>query len=242
MKTDIAESWSAGSKGYDRFVQASLSAKGEKQSWQRIFRENLGDAELRILDVGTGPGIMAICLAELGHSVTAIDLADGMLKYAEGNSKKYGVEIEFLKADAEMLPFDDGTFDAVVSRWVLWTLPDPERALGEWLRVLKPGGTLMYVDGTWTIKGLKQKARYHFGRFLSTVTERRNAWGKRKKGHKTELWSYSAKRPEWDLAMLESLGCTNVSVTNDITRKTLRGIQYLKYGFWDEFLITVKKS
>lgn len=243
MKEEIAESWSQGSKGYDKYVMASLSAKGEKSAWQNLFHEKLGGGRLKVLDIGTGPGIMAICLADMGHRVTAIDLADGMLAQARKNSELYGVDIEFRKADAEQLPFEDGSFDAVVSRWVLWTLPNPEAALKEWMRVLKPGGKLVYADGIWTLKGAKMKAKYHFARFLATVNERRNAWGKRREDHKTDLWSYGAERPEMDIRMLQELGVTDIEVTDDIARRTLKGIQYLKYGFWEkQFLISVSKS
>jgi SAM-dependent methyltransferase len=59
------------------------------------------------------------------------------------------LQIDFITGDAESLDFADRTFDVVVSRNLLWTLPRPHQALMEWRRVLKPGGRLMLSDGFW---------------------------------------------------------------------------------------------
>ena len=89
-------------------------------------------------------------LSELGHDVTGVDFSDEMLGAARRNAKTYGLDVDFKKGDAESLPFENSTFDAVVNRYVLWTVPGPERALKEWTRVLKPGGTGRY---RWTATG-----------------------------------------------------------------------------------------
>jgi ubiquinone/menaquinone biosynthesis C-methylase UbiE len=57
------------------------------------------------------------------------------------------VSIRFEEGDAEQLPFAPGGFDLAISRHVLWTLPHPEAAIEEWIRVLRPGGRLVVVDG-----------------------------------------------------------------------------------------------
>src|SRR4029077_15673916 len=54
--------------------------------------------------------------------------------------------IRYEEADAELLPFAAASFDIAVSRHLLWTLPHPERAMDEWIRVLRPGGRLIVVD------------------------------------------------------------------------------------------------
>ena len=54
--------------------------------------------------------------------------------------------IRYEEADAEQLPFAAGSFDMAVSRHLLWTLPHPERAMDEWIRVLRPGARLIIVD------------------------------------------------------------------------------------------------
>ena len=101
----------------------------------------------KILDVGTGTGMVATAAALLGHDVTGADFSPNMLKEAERNSAKYGVAPAYIQANALALPFADDTFDVVISRNVLWAIPHPEEALLEWRRVLKPGGLLIYMDG-----------------------------------------------------------------------------------------------
>jgi ubiquinone/menaquinone biosynthesis C-methylase UbiE len=70
-----------------------------------------------------------------------------MLELARGKAAAQGLAVRFETADAENLPYPAGSFDLVISRHVLWTLPNPEAAIADWLRVLRPGGRLAIVDG-----------------------------------------------------------------------------------------------
>ena len=101
---------------------------------------------LQILDVGTGTGYFAILLSQIGHQVTGIDLTDAMLKEARDNAALYQVHPTFQQMDAQKLAFWDQSFDVVISRNLTWTLPDPESAYREWMRVLKKGGTFAIHD------------------------------------------------------------------------------------------------
>jgi SAM-dependent methyltransferase len=84
-----------------------------------------------VLDVGTGPGHLAAAAAARGARVTGADLSAGMLAAAR---RRYP-ELDFVRADAEELPFGDGAFDAVIAAFVVNHLPEPERAAAEWARV-----------------------------------------------------------------------------------------------------------
>jgi SAM-dependent methyltransferase len=88
-------------------------------------------AGARVLDVGTGPGHLAAAAAARGAHVTGADLSEGMLAAAR---RRYP-ELDFVQADAEELPFEDGGFDAVIAAFVVNHLPEPERAAAEWARV-----------------------------------------------------------------------------------------------------------
>lgn len=91
--------------------------------------------------------------AELGHHVTAVDLSARMLDKARKNAFKRSLDINFIQGDAEDLQFPDMQFDVVSSKFLLWTLPDPQKALSEWKRVLKKDGMIIAIDGYGSVRG-----------------------------------------------------------------------------------------
>ncbi len=118
--------------------------------WKQIFENSLSSHEsLKVLDVGTGAGFLALLFAEMGHKVTGVDLSESMLEKAKHNAENMGLEIDFFHGDAEKLPFEDSSFDLVVNKFLLWTLPQPSCAAREWKRVLKSGGRIFAIDGDW---------------------------------------------------------------------------------------------
>jgi SAM-dependent methyltransferase len=94
----------------------------------------------RVLDVATGPGYVAERAQARGAVPLGIDIAEGMVAVARRNHP----ELEFMVADAEELPFEDGSFDAVVGNFVINHLPAPERGVAEAARVLVGGGHLAF--------------------------------------------------------------------------------------------------
>lgn len=149
MKSEIAERWTAGSKEYDRHVSHGIRRTEEKDAWIAVLGSVLPKQPLRILDVGCGTGAMGLLLSEMGHTVTGIDLSAGMMEVGRTKNAELGLSMTFQEGDAEDPPFADETFDAVINRHLLWTLPHPETALANWYRVLKPSGTLIVIDGRW---------------------------------------------------------------------------------------------
>ena len=119
-----------------------------------------GDGPLDILDVGTGTGYFAILLSRLGHRLTGVDLTASMLEEARQAAGAEGVAPVFRLMDAQALDFPDGSFDAVVTRNLTWTLPNPEKAYREWFRVLRPGGVLINFDADYArnVRNGNQKA------------------------------------------------------------------------------------
>ncbi len=167
VKRLIKEYWDSRSDTYDR-SPGHVCLPG---IWRSIL-ESVFDSKMRILDVGTGTGFLALILAELGHEVVGLDISEGMLKVAKMKAKKRGLKVQFKLGDAENLPFKDESFDAIVCRHLLWTLPNPKKALAEWVRVAKE--KIVVVDGRWGDKSLGAKFRRLFGRILIGVYERRN--------------------------------------------------------------------
>jgi SAM-dependent methyltransferase len=100
-----------------------------------------------LLDVGCGTGVVAITAARGGARVTALDLTPELIERARENGRTATAEIDWREGDAEKLPFGDAAFDVVLSQFGHMFAPRPEVALGEMLRVLRPGGTIAF--STW---------------------------------------------------------------------------------------------
>jgi ubiquinone/menaquinone biosynthesis C-methylase UbiE len=148
VKQQVAAHWGKRAAHFDEDFGHSIRTEAERAAWDRILdlalpRRNTLDA----LDAGCGTGFLSFELAGRGHRVTGIDFAPAMLAEARRKAAERGVSIRFEEGDAEQLPFEPGSFDLVVSRHVLWTLPHPEAAIDEWIRVLRPGGRLAVIDG-----------------------------------------------------------------------------------------------
>ena len=98
-----------------------------------------------VLDVAAGDGNFALACAREGASVVASDLAPGMVERGRARSEREGYEIEWIEADAEDLPFEDGRFDCVGSVFGAMIAPRPERVTAELFRVVRPGNTVGMV-------------------------------------------------------------------------------------------------
>ncbi len=100
-----------------------------------------------VLDVGCGTGVVAVTAARAGAKVSALDLSPVLLEHAKKHAALAGVEIDFREGDVEALPYGDASFDVVLSQFGHMFAPRPDVAIGEMLRVLKPGGTIAF--STW---------------------------------------------------------------------------------------------
>ena len=107
---------------------------------------------MRVLDVAAGTGNASIPAAERGASVTASDLTPELFEAGRRRAETAGVELEWVEADAENLPFDDASFDVVMSAIGAMFAPNHEAVAREMLRVCKPGGTIAMAN--WTPEGL----------------------------------------------------------------------------------------
>jgi SAM-dependent methyltransferase len=102
----------------------------------------------QVLDVACGTGNVAIRAAEAGASVVASDIAPQHFDAGRREARERGVELEWVEADAQALPFGDARFDAVTSCFGAMFAPDHERVARELLRVCRPGGTIGMVNFT----------------------------------------------------------------------------------------------
>lgn len=176
IKEQIALKWNEFSQDYDNQYSHGLKSNEEKEQWKLFLNQIVGKEQKKVLDVGTGTGFLSLLLAELGHSCTGLDISEGMMSVAKRKAKDNGLKIKFGMGDAENLPCEDNSFDIVTNRHLLWTIPHPEKALSEWIRVLKPGGKLVIIDGDWFYKNTNYDIQRFLGKFLVAITEFKNPW------------------------------------------------------------------
>jgi SAM-dependent methyltransferase len=101
----------------------------------------------RSLEIGAGTGYFTLNLLQAGvvKEATCTDISPGMVAALSDNAQRLGLRVRAARADAESLPFSDGSFDLVVGHAVLHHLPDLQRAFAEFHRVLAPGGRLAFA-------------------------------------------------------------------------------------------------
>ena len=148
VKQHVAAHWNRRAPSFDADFGHSIRTAAERAAWDRILDLVLaGRAPLDVLDAGCGTGFLSFELASRGHRVTGVDFAPAMIAEARRKAAERGVAITFQEGDAEQLSVGPASLDLVISRHVLWTLPHPEAAIDEWIRILRTGGRLVVVDG-----------------------------------------------------------------------------------------------
>jgi SAM-dependent methyltransferase len=175
---------------YDAFAR-------EPTEWKRMTEEMLatlvGSGPGRCLDLGCGTGTWVPLLAELGWTVSGVDLSEDQLRVARENVG--AVADELLQGDATALPFEDASFDVVVAALVHTDFDDYDAALREAARVLRPGGRFVHLgthpcfvspaarsdeEGTWFFAGYHERRLVYdspaFARGREGVRGRAGTW------------------------------------------------------------------
>ena len=154
MTTQLADSelkarhramWSSGN--YPLMVQTFLLPVGERL----VDSCGIGPG-MRVLDVAAGTGNAALPAARAGAEVTASDLTPALLEAGRERAESEGLELEWVEADAERLPFEDESFDVVMSAIGVMFAPNHQQAADEVVRVCRPGGTIGLLS--WTPEGM----------------------------------------------------------------------------------------
>ena len=119
-----------------------------------LRHELLADVGGEVLEIGFGTGLNLRHYPEHVRRITTVDPNPGMNRLAHRRIAEGGIEVDGRVLSGEALPFEDGSFDCVVSTWTLCSIPDAGRALGEIHRVLRPGGRFVFLE-----HGLSDDAR-----------------------------------------------------------------------------------
>ena len=157
---EVIAYWDKAANHYDGEFGGGISGSAEHDIYKSIIVKSLsGTNGTKVLDVGCGTGEISIIFAGLGFEVAGIDVSDKMLAHAIEKNRQLGLDILFAYGDAENPPFKEHSFDVVFSRHLIWTLTDPGKAVVNWIRLLKPGGILLAIDGVWIHKGFEPSVR-----------------------------------------------------------------------------------
>ena len=136
--------------GYDAKWGIDYGKVGQGQVLGKV-RKALSATEVptfgRSLEIGAGTGYFSLNLLQAGvvRDAVCTDISPGMLAALEANARRLGLAVETAASDAEALPFEDRSFDLVLGHAVLHHLPDLRAAFGEFRRVLRPGGTVLFA-------------------------------------------------------------------------------------------------
>ena len=138
---EIASMFDSLASRYD--VMDALMTGGLDRVWMTALRKAVAPHPgERILDVAAGTGASSAALAKGGAEVVACDLSEGMIEVG----RERHPELEFVHGNAMDLDFEDGSFDAVTISWGLRNIPDPQLALREMARVVRPRGRLVVLE------------------------------------------------------------------------------------------------
>jgi SAM-dependent methyltransferase len=142
----IAAYWDVDSATYDNSPTHHPGAGIEQAAWSGVLDRLLPARPAKVLDVGAGTGFASLLAARLGYEVTAVDVATGMLDRLRAKAAARDLPLTVVQARADRLP--EGRWDAVMSRHLVWTLPDPLGTLRCW-RDAVPDGRLLLLESAW---------------------------------------------------------------------------------------------
>lgn len=248
MDATVNNHWDQAASRYNNGVihKGKWNVK-DQAGWKRIYTECLNGYSGRLLDCGCGPGTVTMNVADLGFNIVALDRSPQMLEKTRLNFKNRRITAEIVQGDAEDLPFEDNSFDVIISQHMTWTVPNPQKVMDEWFRILKPGGKLIYADGDWFNDPKKTFVRLKISHFMTSFERPRRETRKQRNERErmadfAHLWSSKAHRPADDLPMVSRSGFVNVNVRNGLEKEVTHGVSYWRYGFlYNYFLVEAYK-
>jgi SAM-dependent methyltransferase len=140
--------WDEEALTFDDAPDHGLADPEVRAAWRALLLGHLPPAPARVADLGCGTGTLSVLLAQEGYDVHGLDLSPEMVRRARAKSADVA-GTSFAVGDAAAPDLPAGCFDVVLSRHVLWALPEPAAGLRRWCDLLAPGGRLLLVEGRW---------------------------------------------------------------------------------------------
>lgn len=244
LENKIKEYWTERSNSYSEAINNDLGNE-HAQQWEDILYQQFDkNSNLRILDIGTGPGMFAILMGKNpNYEVFAVDSSEGMLKQATQNAEKFGAKVNFQFADAQHLPFENEYFDIIITRNVTWNLPYPKEAYKEWQRVLKKGGKMVNFDSNWYLRLYNGDLQKDYSKCTDEEFHQEIPDGMpaRMEAIARELPLSSERRPAWDVNSLLELGFSKMSFDYNINELIYDEEEQQHYTYAPMFMIKATK-
>ena len=251
---EIQHYWNHRYSGYSKVNQKELEGI-QRERWKKQFKRLLPENQnLKVLDIGTGPGFFSIILEELGYSnITGVDYSYKMLEVAKENIQKYGKEhssIQLIQMDAQNLEFEPESFDIIVSRNLTWNLQNPQQAYSEWLRVLKPYGALFIFDANWYsfLQNEQLEKEFEAKRQKAIEEKLEDYWQGEGVDEEKMTWIVQQlpltyqQRPQWDIDYFSSQEDVSVETEENFGDLVWNYEEQLNYGATPMFCIKVVKG
>ena len=150
MSDSVQAYWDDQAAGFDAEPDHGLQRAEMREAWASLLLEYLPSAPADVIDLGCGTGTLSVLLAGAGYRVRGLDLSGAMVSAATTKAAGAHVSAAFVHGDAAEPPYEPESCDVVLSRHVLWALPDPSAALRQWCNLLRPEGRLLLVEGRWS--------------------------------------------------------------------------------------------
>lgn len=214
IKQEMTEYWSQRVEKFSELRMKELYDEINNRWLYEIKKYLPNDKGLKILDIGTGTGYFCFLLAAEGHCMTGVDLTPEMIEEAKNLSEKLNLPVDFHVMDAENLSFEEGSFDAIVTRNLTWCLPNLESAYKNWKPLLKKDGVLINFDADYCREeSPKELPENHAHKEINPALCMEYEY------MKDDLRPRQNPRPDWDKEILDRMGFKDLIVDTDVYKR-----------------------
>lgn len=140
------DDWDREAVAFDLVADHGLRSPEVRHAWKELLLSVLPPSPARVADLGCGTGSLTRLLTDEGYSVDGLDFSPAMIKQAIAKVP----EARFVVGDASSPDLPQQGYHVILSRHVLWAMPDPFKAFDAWVSLLAPGGIAALIEGNWS--------------------------------------------------------------------------------------------